>query len=251
MPPELHSDQERQENLRTVSLKDALISTTFRPNRALDPSIGSLRLEGLQEDFAELLRVTLEDHPVHRESRKILYVTQDGKLLVEQRASLGSEEEVRTRLTSLKVYSRDPSTPIIMRQNRNVGAIAHTHGDVDVPPSVGDFKMLLTGPENPYGRAAVIVITPAMVHVIFRGSQSRSLSEKEAEDMVEKWDNMVEERIRSNIHPFMTREEQIAINLRVQNAFIRDFTKLRGFIHFSGQSSLDPSAAITLQRQYY
>lgn len=245
---ETRDNNESKEAIASMSLKDALVSATFSPNRALDPSVKTINLGTLQSYAVNLMETTLADAPQYREAAIAIYITPRDTMLVQQQPTLGTEQEVQFR-GEVKLFSLNPQTPLRSRQDKHVGTVMHTHGKYTFPPSPKDFHDLLLGAEHYQGCAAVMVVTQDKVHVVFRGPSAPTLNVPQADLKVTKWTEMLQRRLVAHVNPFMSLSRQEEINHRAQAAFIRDFTAQHGLLYFSGPFNFDRNADTTLVRQ--
>jgi hypothetical protein len=145
------------------------IPTAELPNR-IDLSGGAI---GNLAD--RMLRETLND-PERRERGSYGKVSLDGKLLINEKITIGQPTSILIDVKNLQEY--DFLRPHTSR-NEYSALDLHTHGVADVPPSGQDFIGVLKNIEDE-GVQASFVITPSSRFLIMRTNETPSRSPEEA-----------------------------------------------------------------------
>ncbi len=152
----------------SVTFKDALLQTTFAPGRALKNGVEEIELGIFGDEARNLMQTTSED-PQKREFGKTIFVTNDGRVLLQNKAIVGDEEGV-THTVKIE-HIKNPYLPRYLRQEKFIGALLHSH-PVDSLPSVPDLSSVLLGDDELAASTAVFVVTPVKQIVVFRGEST-------------------------------------------------------------------------------
>ncbi len=160
----------------TMSFKDALLQATFSQGRVLDNHIREIELGIFGDEARSLVQATLED-PRKSEFGKLVYVTNDRRVLLQNKATKGDWEEVKL---AAEIATRENSLlfPRNLRQNRFIGAAVHSHPFDDMP-SFEDLSSILKEDDEVMAETAVFVATPKRIMLVFRGEKTRHLSSDE------------------------------------------------------------------------
>lgn len=236
---------------KSITLRDALVNATFANNRAMHPDVKSLQLGTLGREADELMELTLQ-HPQKVEYGKLIYATPQHTLLVPTvpvegtfRQGNGTGGEVAFKM-SISTFPNRRTWAKEQRQDRFVVTAMHTHSDLDFPPSPQDMLNLFLADDNIKAQTAVFVITKSQKtdgsltsnkYILFRGEHTPQWTDAQANEKVQQWLKMLTERVRAHLSPYMSREEQSAINARAQGALMRHLVRaydLRLFTAING-----------------
>jgi hypothetical protein len=208
-------------------LRDALIETTFLPNRALDPAVERLlladpdnpQLYNLKASVEEPLRAAMLSDSLRREHAMDLMVTNTHKLLIPTRSTVHTQEggNVWSYVHTRYVHAAGERLRV---QDRYIAALPHTH-PVEVPPSPTDLLPLFYEDENIGAINAVWVITESGSWMAFRGPHTPEWSEEACQAKKNAWNNLLADRVRPYLLPSMSRPQVVNINFKAQTAFLR------------------------------
>lgn len=214
------------------SLKESLIEATFDPNRAISDSVRSIDVFDFRQDINSLLRLSQQD-PLHRETGKVVYVTSDKRVLVQNDFIQGTETSVVPMLT-MKVNVAQRMGPKVIRQDRYLGTVLHTHGVSNTPPSPADLKPPFHDDFKLEAASAAFIITPERNYAIYRGERTPMLPDNESTRLVEKWNRALENRVEQHIDYLMTPTQVTDIHNRANAALLRDIVKRYDLRMFTG-----------------
>lgn len=170
----------REGQLTSITLKQALIETTFNPGRVYEgPDVFDLAT--LQPDTEELIDFTLT-HPQRHEAGRFVYVTRDGRVITNKKIIAGGRNHVV--LKGEIIILNIPFLDRRLRQDKFVGSEMHSHS-VDSIFSPTDLNRLLYGDEIPDCAASVMLVTPKRKILILRGPQTPSYSVDEIREKME------------------------------------------------------------------
>lgn len=221
-------------------LRDVILNATFAPNRAINSSVTKINLGAIGDSMQELRRITASD-PLKRETGRLIYVTPDRRVLLQNGFFQGEPEKTNFRIDSDPLnpppyYSRPPG------ERKYLGSAMHTHGAYEVPPSGQDLGGLLLGNNERFAETAAIVLTPATNTIIFRGPATPNLTDLESNAKVALWFRNFTERMDMFLTPYLTREETINMNARAITALIKQIAQkydLKIFKGFANSSVVD------------
>lgn len=175
----------------SISFKDALRQATFAPGRVLKGDVKEIELGIFGNEARSLSEETAKD-PARREFGKIVYVTADGRVLLQNKPTAGDEESITH---SLKIAHKGSSLlPRHLRQDRFIGTLLHSH-PVDSMPSIPDLSLILLGDDELEAETAVFVTTPKRNMVVFRGDNTRHLSTEEVDRILKDSETVLKEGI--------------------------------------------------------
>jgi hypothetical protein len=164
--------------------------------------------------------------PSSYEFGKVIYVTNRYTVIVPIQAVSGyaSGQEVHL-FSEIMEYPHRRGSLKEERQDRFIGALMHTHGDIDNPPSPEDMKGIFLDEEHPDAQTSVFVISRSKnaagkivfdKYLIFRGNSTPQWSEEEADEHTRRWNLEQKQRIQALISPSTPLQQRIAIDSRVR-----------------------------------
>jgi hypothetical protein len=168
-------NKERRENiLDTITLKDAIINTTFKPGRVYEgPDI--IDLATLQQDAEELIDFTLT-HPSKHEAARVVYIKPDNKVITNKNVIEGEHGHV---LIGMRFFTPAIYTPIRrFSQDKFIGSVMHSH-PVDQVFSPEDLSHLLAKDTTSDAGTSALLVTPKRKLLVFRGENTPKLDEKD------------------------------------------------------------------------
>ena len=172
-----------------------------------------------------------------RERARVVVVKPNGQVLMSTDDDIGektpSGQTTRMKPLKVKVASNYENLPHKERLDRYVAGFVHSHGIDDVPMSPQDLKSLFEGADLFGTIPMIMVITPELKQVIFRGKDTPLWPTDEVNKKTEHWLSMLYESIRKRIIPGMTPEQQIGINAIVTHGLIRAISKKYDLRRFS------------------
>lgn len=202
----------RELPLQAITLKQALIETTFEPGRIYrGPDI--INLSTLQSDIEEI-QVHTSSHPNGHEAAKIIYITQDGKVLINKKPILGGDRHVGMYSD---FYVNPTNLTRATRQDKFIGSIAHSH-PYDSPFSPSDLLELFYGDHILEAGTSVLLTTPQRIMLVFRGQDTPQMEKSDAQMYLSELDTAVLRRIAHFINPNMPAEAQQNISIRANRA---------------------------------
>lgn len=230
MPDAIPTEQE----LRPVpSFKEVLLQSAFSKGRVISDSVSEIDLAIFGNEGRNLVSQMIMD-PKRREYGKLVYVTKDRKVLLQEQPTVGNETNV-THSFKADILIDNPALPWFMRQNRILGTTVHSHPE-DIPPSSEDLLNLLIG-DFDYGVSlAVFVSSPKRNFVIFRGRKTPQFTREQLVQKIILWERSIEERVMKFADPFMSTSEQMEINNRARTALLRQIGQKYDLKIFTGDS---------------
>lgn len=156
-----------EQELRPVpSFKEVLLKSAFLKGRAISDSVSEIDLAIFGNEGRNLVSQMNKD-PKRREFGKLVYITKDQKVLLQEQSTVGNETNV-THSFKTTILSDNTALPWFMRQDRICGTVLHSHPE-NIPPSSEDLLDLLVGDFDYSASLAVFVSSPKRNFVIFRG----------------------------------------------------------------------------------
>lgn len=184
---------------------------------------------------------TLND-PKRREFGKLVYVTSDKKVLLQNRPEIGDEISVNS---TAKIHTKNGNItlPWFLRQDKLIGTQIHSHPN-KIPTSSYDLFHLLTGDFDMFAFAAVFVVTPQKNIVIFRGEGAPQFTHDQANEKITLWERQMTERVERFATSDTPRSENIEINSKARWALLRQIAQKYKLRVFSGDAK---STKVSLQ----
>ncbi len=218
MPGEFH------ETIQPLpTLKEVLIKSTLSPNVSLPGDIPKINLGVLGQEADNLLDRSLRD-PQGLERGRMIYITPDGKLLLQSEDSVGVKDESGQKTRANIHAKRNPlwmSLPRHMQQDRFFGGVIHSHGVHDLPPSPRDFTPLFSSVSSIGIAPMLFVITPEIKSVYFRSPNTPQWDDATLQKNIQSWEEKLMNQIRGKIRPGMSYHQQVGINALETHQFIR------------------------------
>jgi len=223
-----------QEPKPAPSFKEILLQSAFSPGRAIVDSVREIDLGIFGNECQELRLQTLRD-PRRREFGKLVYITRDGKLLLQNRPTTGEGKIVSGEIR-INLINDNTTLPWFLIQDKMVGTIIHSH-PVEIPACPQDLFYLLLGDFDIFASVAESVATPKSNIVIFRGEGAPQFTREQANEKILLWEKQMTERIRRFTSPDISIPEQLEINNRAGWALLRQIVQKYDLKIFSGDGN--------------
>lgn len=168
---------ERREALQPViSFQQAIRDASFRPGRVYEgPDV--IDLGPNQPQIEELIDYT-NSHPYRHEAGRVYYVERDGKVMTGLRFFTGSVFKIgfKFNLGENGDFAYYPYAPKLVRQQRLIGSLVHTHSGDSVYTLPMDLELILLSDDVSKAAASIFLITPRRQILTFRGRKTPQLS---------------------------------------------------------------------------
>lgn len=141
-----------------VPLRQLLLEAAKKPNLVAKPSSSpAIKLGEFGWESERLLKMSLAD-PDHYEFANPACIDDAGRLLMLRKPIRGSPGEV--------------CIPLSVFKNKRILLVNHSHGDIDISPSMGDLELLFANPADPSSALGVLVATLTAKILVFRTEQT-------------------------------------------------------------------------------
>lgn len=224
----METSTQEQEIHSPVSLKDVLLETTFSPGRILREEIDQIEL-GVFGDESKLLVEDMLGDSRQRERGKIVFITSDRKVLLQNQPTVGEEGEV-VNFGKIEVR-KDDNLPRVLRQNKFVGAAIHTH-PLDGPPSITDMLSLLESDEIPSATSALFVATPSRNILVFRGDTTPQYSHDKIDFLEQGFQDLIDKAAQGMQGSL---DDKLELHFTAQFRAVEDMVKTYGLHIFTGK----------------
>lgn len=232
---------------RVPRLSEVLIAATFAPNRNIDESIKKIDLGSLVYE-AQLLRDKTANDPKHRESSKLILITNDIKIsgrqnevVIEREPRLGDLLRAPWSLNILAVEDVQQRNGLLkkQRQDKFIATSLHAH-DSESPPSPTDLINILKDDiEDPSANTCCFVAGPDLNHVVFRSLQTPQFSKNECTKLREalkiSWRGKTQE-LKKLSGLFRSEEKLLELEVALRQEFFNSIINHFGFIVFTGRA---------------
>lgn len=230
---------QEQELRPPLSFKEVLLQSAFTKGRTIPDSISEIDLGIFGEEGRELVSQMMKD-PRRREFGKLVYVTKDKKVLLQNTPVVGDERSVfHTFKTDLLIDN--PKLPWFMRQERMCGTTLHSHPE-DIPPSSEDLLQLLVGDFDYSASSAVFVSSIKRNFVIFRGKNTPQFTREQVNEKIVLWEKSIKVRVSEFTDYSMSLSEQMEVNNKARTALLRQIGQkydLRVFVGDAHSAKVD------------
>lgn len=198
-----------------IPLKELLIEATFASNRAIRAGITRIDLGVIGSEAGRLYEKGTVDGNEH-----ILpsFVTSDRRLLLANQETIGDFNSATTSVAIRRLANF--ASPKQQRQDRFVASLIHNHPS-DLPPSTEDLRRIFLSDKETFGATAVLVANSDTKTVVFRGPNTPQYSDKESQDKVVEWDQLIERVALNNWDPTMSIEQIKELEKAAQMIFFQ------------------------------
>lgn len=195
-------------------------------------SIDHVELGLFQGEAESLINKTLAD-PQKREVAKLAYVS-DKRVILPAAETQGERDRVRQQYHGEQITN---NLFVINGETVKPTVSIHTHGIMDLPPSPADLSSLFLPPSTRQSVPVVFVATATRNMIVFRGENTPSLTPSEVNNNINKWNTLVEERLRKFMDIETSRDEIEDLNNRAQTQLLKQICDKYDLKLFSGPRS--------------
>lgn len=221
--------EQRERQVSTITFKQALIETTFKPGRVYEGP-DTIDLATVQPDIEELMDYT-SSHPESHEALKVMYVYSNGRVIINKNLIAGGPTHADSFI--IVSSSRIPTMSRRMSQDRFFGAHIHSH-PIDSVFSPHDLQSLFLSDSDPLALTSAVLITSNRKLIGFRGQLTPQLTFAESAARVERLSAQFESRVIAHLGENPTLDQVNDINIRANRAMFRQTAQKHGLQVFEG-----------------
>ncbi|MBI3103566.1 hypothetical protein HYZ05_01370 [Candidatus Daviesbacteria bacterium] len=215
------------------TFKEVLLQSAFSRGRAISDSISEIELGIFANEGRELVSLMMRD-PRRREFGKLVYVTNERKVLLQDKPTAGDENSV-SHSVKMNILIDNTSLPWYLRQDRMIAASLHSHPE-DISPSSEDLQQLLLG-DFDYSASSVVFVSSAKRNfVIFRGKNTPQFTREQVYEKIALWERSIKERVIEFTIPYMSNSAQMETNNKARLALLRQAGKKYDLKIFVGEA---------------
>ena len=228
------SPEKRESHRHTSNLRQLLISAVTHPLVAVDAGIEQITLDSLAGVARGLVAESLSDG---LERGICILVDRHSRLIRTNTTFVGEvrpEGQMVSTSHSYTTLSPDLLLPRHQRFEPLPATNLHTHGPYNLPPSPPDLANLFYDTTT-YNLSPCVYVASIRQHLlVFRTPQTPLFSPTEVDAMVDRWTQMLSQRLNQVLSPSQTLSQQLILNARAQSALLRDIAAKYYLLLFSG-----------------